>query len=168
LTATCDVLRHTVGWKQPHDTPLDVLAQRRSTVRGDSGLNLSATGRTLRFMAIARFPSFVLDCDDPRRLADFYGALLEWKATSDEGWGEVRNPAGDQCICFQAVAQFRPPQWPGQDSPQQMHIDVIVDDLALEGCHGQPSLDGQAFGAGSHDGIACPVVDQIQWRDSSM
>ena len=80
-------------------------------------------------MAIARFPSFVLDCDNPGRLAAFYGTLLDWKVSSDEGWGEVRNSAGDQCICFQRVAEFRPPQWPGQDIPQQMHIDVMVDDL---------------------------------------
>ena len=80
-------------------------------------------------MAIARFPSFVLDCDDPGRLAEFYGTLLGWKATSDDGWGEVRNEAGDQCICFQRVEQFRPPVWPGQDIPQQMHMDVMVEDL---------------------------------------
>ena len=80
-------------------------------------------------MPIARFPSFVLDCDNPGALADFYGALLEWKPTSDDGWGEVRSPAGDQCICFQRVESYRPPQWPGQDVPQQMHLDVMVDDL---------------------------------------
>jgi hypothetical protein len=80
-------------------------------------------------MAIARFPSFVLDCDDPGRLAEFYGALLDWKVSSDDGWGEVRNAAGDQCICFQRVERFRPPEWPGQDIPQQMHMDVMVEDL---------------------------------------
>ena len=80
-------------------------------------------------MAIARSPSVVLDCDDPARLASFYGALLDWKASDDGGWAEVRNEAGDQCFCFQRVDHYRPPQWPGQDIPQQMHIDVIVDDL---------------------------------------
>ena len=80
-------------------------------------------------MAIARFPSFVLDCADPERLASFYGALLGWSVTADEGWGEIRSPEGDQCICFQRVADFRAPHWPGQDVPQQMHLDVMVDDL---------------------------------------
>lgn len=80
-------------------------------------------------MPIARFPSVVLDCDDPGRLAAFYGALLDWRTTSDADWGEVRSPAGDQCFCFQRVEEFRPPQWPGQTVPQQMHVDVIVDDL---------------------------------------
>jgi hypothetical protein len=62
-------------------------------------------------------------------MATFYGALLDWKATSDDGWGEVRNAEGTNCICFQKVEHFRPPQWPGQDVPQQMHLDVMVDDL---------------------------------------
>jgi len=81
-------------------------------------------------MSIARFPSFVLDCDDPGRLATFYGSLLDWTPSSTDGWGEIRNAAGDQCICFQRVEQYRPPQWPDQDVPQQMHLDVMVDDLA--------------------------------------
>jgi Glyoxalase-like domain len=34
-----------------------------------------------------------------------------------------------QCISFQPVEDYRPPQWPGQALPQQMHLDVIVDDL---------------------------------------
>jgi len=80
-------------------------------------------------MSVARFPSVVLDCDDPGRLATFYGALLDWQVSADDGWGEVRNAAGDQCICFQRVDRYRAPDWPGQDVPQQMHIDVMVDDL---------------------------------------
>ena len=30
-------------------------------------------------MAIARFPSFVIDCPDPGVLATFYGTMLDWK-----------------------------------------------------------------------------------------
>jgi predicted enzyme related to lactoylglutathione lyase len=80
-------------------------------------------------MAIARFPSFVLDCDDPARLATFYAALLDWNVRLDDGWAEIRNATRDQCLGFQQVEAYRPPQWPGQDVPQQMHIDVMVDDL---------------------------------------
>ena len=79
-------------------------------------------------MAIARFPSFVLDCPDPAALATFYGTMLDWKVTDADGWFEVRADYG-QCICFQKVDNYRAPVWPGQDSPQQMHIDVVVDDL---------------------------------------
>jgi hypothetical protein len=79
-------------------------------------------------MAIARFPSFVIDCPDPGALAIFYGTLLDWKTEISEGWAEVRADYG-QCISFQPVADYTPPRWPGQEVPQQMHLDVIVDDL---------------------------------------
>jgi predicted enzyme related to lactoylglutathione lyase len=79
-------------------------------------------------MAIARFPSVVLDCSDPTALATFYGTMLDWKITAKPDWAEVRAEYGD-CICFQAVESYRPPNWPTQEVPQQMHLDVVVDDL---------------------------------------
>ena len=96
-------------------------------------------------MAIAQFPGFVIDCPDARVLADFYGALLDWEAKGDAEWAEIRPADGSGCISFQQVAEFTAPQWPGQDVPQQMHVDVMVDDLdAAE----QPTAD---LGATKHD-----------------
>ena len=80
-------------------------------------------------MAIARFPVVVLDCPDPKILAEFYGALLDWRAEQgSEAWWSIRAEYGDS-LGFQKVEGFTPPQWPGQDVPQQMHLDVVVDDL---------------------------------------
>ena len=85
-------------------------------------------------MAIARFPSIVIDCPDPGALATFYGAMLDWKVDVSSDWAEVRADHG-QCISFQQVADYTPPEaytpprWPTQEVPQQMHLDVIVDDL---------------------------------------
>jgi predicted enzyme related to lactoylglutathione lyase len=80
-------------------------------------------------MAIARFPVVALDCPDPKALAEFYGALLGWKLEqNDDDWASIRADYGDS-LAFQKVDDYRPPQWPGQDVPQQMHIDVTVDDL---------------------------------------
>jgi predicted enzyme related to lactoylglutathione lyase len=80
-------------------------------------------------MAIARFPVVVLDCPDPRSLANFYAALLDWRLEEeDEGWCSLRAEHGDS-LGFQKVDGYVPPQWPGQDVPQQMHLDVVVDDL---------------------------------------
>ena len=79
-------------------------------------------------MAIARFPSIVIDCPDPGALATFYGAMLDWKAEISSDWADVRADYG-QCISFQQVEGYAPPRWPGQDVPQQMHLDVVVDDL---------------------------------------
>jgi catechol 2,3-dioxygenase-like lactoylglutathione lyase family enzyme len=95
-------------------------------------------------MAIARFPSVVLDCPDPAALAAFYGALLEWEVDASDEWAEVRADQGG-CICFQKVEGYQPPEWPGQDRPQQMHIDVIVDDLDAA----EPAVIG--LGATKHD-----------------
>ncbi|PSL53513.1 hypothetical protein B0I31_109303 [Saccharothrix carnea] len=78
--------------------------------------------------AIARFPGIVIDCPDPDALARFYGAMLEWQVTASGDWAEVRADHG-QCICFQQVDGYVPPSWPTQELPQQMHLDVVVDDL---------------------------------------
>jgi predicted enzyme related to lactoylglutathione lyase len=79
-------------------------------------------------MAIARFPSVVIDCPDPGVLARFYGALLDWKIEISPDWAEIRADYGDS-IGFQQVQDYTRPRWPGQEVPQQMHIDVTVDDL---------------------------------------
>lgn len=80
-------------------------------------------------MAIARNPCFVVDCPDPAVLARFYGALLdwEWSVDDDGSWAQVQS--GDRVFHFQRVDGYRPPAWPGQETPQQVHLDVDVDDL---------------------------------------
>ena len=79
-------------------------------------------------MAIARFPSTVIDCPDAGVLATFYGALLDWKVEVSDGWAEVRADYG-QLLAFQQVEGYNAPKWPSQELPQQMHLDVVVDDL---------------------------------------
>ena len=81
-------------------------------------------------MAIAKQPVVVLDAPDARELAEFYGKLLDWSVTVDEDgtWAEVVSNSWPP-ICIQQVADYHAPSWPGQAHPQQMHLDVIVDDL---------------------------------------
>ncbi|MCR8670092.1 VOC family protein [Agrococcus sp. HG114] len=80
-------------------------------------------------MAIARFPTLVIDCPDAAALARFYGAVLDWPVVKDhDDWVEIQADYG-QMLCFQQVEGYRPPEWPGQEHPQQMHLDVDVDDL---------------------------------------
>ena len=79
-------------------------------------------------MALARFPSIVIDCPDPGALAAFYGAILDWKVDVSSDWADIRADYG-QCISFQQVDPYTPPGWPDQEVPQQMHLDVMVDDL---------------------------------------
>jgi predicted enzyme related to lactoylglutathione lyase len=84
-------------------------------------------------MAIARFPCFVFDCPDAAALAAFYGALLDWevKVDDDGTWAEIQPGDESTCIGFQQVDDYRPPSWPTQEVPQQLHLDVDVSDLDL-------------------------------------
>ncbi|MGW6280255.1 VOC family protein [Kribbella sp. NPDC055071] len=80
-------------------------------------------------MAIARTPTFVFDCPDEGVLAAFYGELLGWKAEGKDGWTELRPEDRSSCIYFQKVDDYKAPIWPGQEVPQQVHMDVVVEDL---------------------------------------
>lgn len=83
-------------------------------------------------MAIARSPTLVIDCPDARALGEFYGSMLGWTVSDasdgDDDWVEVKADYG-QMLCFQQVERYAAPDWPGQEHPQQMHLDVVVDDL---------------------------------------
>ncbi|RZU11041.1 hypothetical protein EV645_6199 [Kribbella rubisoli] len=78
---------------------------------------------------IAMYPSFVMDCPDAGVLARFYAEILGWKVEARDGWADIKPEDGGNCISFQQVENFKPPSWPGQDVPQQMHLDVMVRDL---------------------------------------
>jgi catechol 2,3-dioxygenase-like lactoylglutathione lyase family enzyme len=81
---------------------------------------------------IGTFDVLVLDCADTRALARFYAELLGGEVVAfDEDWAEVVLPieGSRPLLAFQQVEHYRAPEWPGQDVPQQMHIDVKVDDL---------------------------------------
>lgn len=81
-------------------------------------------------MAVARFPGLVIDCPDAAALAGFYGAALGWTAKAESDWVEIRPEGGTDCISFQQVqSSYTAPDWPGQTVPQQMHLDLVVDDL---------------------------------------
>jgi catechol 2,3-dioxygenase-like lactoylglutathione lyase family enzyme len=82
---------------------------------------------------IARLRSVVLDCPDTRVLAEFYRDLLGWEITyadyeADDRWVTLSD-GGHPRVCFQRVIDYRPPSWPDPDRPQQLHIDVTVDDM---------------------------------------
>jgi Glyoxalase-like domain len=83
--------------------------------------------------AIARLAWTAIDCPDARTLAGFYARLTGWpvnEAGSDDEWVELRSDSG-ATLCFQSVADYTPPQWPGQEHPQQAHCDFEVDDLEV-------------------------------------
>ncbi|MEV4233648.1 MULTISPECIES: VOC family protein [unclassified Nocardia] len=73
----------------------------------------------------------VLDCPDPPKLAEFYARLLgaEPTYTSDDTWVVIEEPGGRR-LAFQYAPQYRPPRFPDPEASQQIHFDVLVDDIA--------------------------------------
>lgn len=91
----------------------------------------------------------VLDCEDPRRLAEFYRELLGYRyRPGDEpptdgaeppgaaDWLVLLRPPGERALAFQRVDQLTETTWPEPGVPQQMHLDTTVPDVAeLEAQH---------------------------------
>jgi predicted enzyme related to lactoylglutathione lyase len=83
---------------------------------------------------IATLDIVVLDAADYRGLAAFYRELAGWEQThEDEDWVSLRANDGWK-VGFQLAPDHRPPLWPGQERPQQAHLDLRVAELepALE------------------------------------
>ncbi|MFE0511883.1 VOC family protein [Streptomyces sp. NPDC058964] len=79
-------------------------------------------------MALARLGVVVLDCPDPRALAEFYAGVLGGTVEDNEEWVDLKVPGG-QALAFQAAPGYVPPKWPGTDGSQQFHLDLVVADL---------------------------------------
>ncbi|MET8650118.1 MULTISPECIES: VOC family protein [Nocardia] len=75
--------------------------------------------------------SVVLDCPDPRALADFYGHLLGARVVSDEEDWVVLADASGRRIAFQTAPNYEPPEFPDTKGSQQIHFDVLVDDIEV-------------------------------------
>ncbi|SEQ67837.1 VOC family protein [Microlunatus flavus] len=70
------------------------------------------------------------DCPDPLALARFYAELLGLPVTYvSSDWVVVARSEHDSGFAFQRSPGHRPPTWPDRGSSQQVHLDVMVDDL---------------------------------------
>ncbi len=70
----------------------------------------------------------ILDAADIEKVGSFYAALTGWDVVrSDADLFGVRTPDGEE-IEFQRAPDHVPPQWPGQEHPQQFHLDLQVAD----------------------------------------
>lgn len=77
---------------------------------------------------LARLRTVVLDCPDPRALADFYRGVLGGEITDEEDdW--VTLVVDGRRVAFQLAPGFVPPTWPAGERPLQVHIDLTVDDV---------------------------------------
>jgi hypothetical protein len=77
----------------------------------------------------------VLDCPDPKSLAEFYSSILDGEVNRpDRRWSLADGSAtlhldSGLVLLFQPVVDYRPPQWPDPAYPQQFHLDFAVLDL---------------------------------------
>lgn len=77
---------------------------------------------------IGRLHTIVLDAADIDGLASFYEALLGWPRTrTDDDWIEMDS--GTLRLACQLAPDHRPPRWPDPERPQQVHLDIEVDDM---------------------------------------
>ena len=80
---------------------------------------------------IGRAHHVAYDCPDPLALARFYADLLGLPVTHvSADWVVVAASARASGFAFQRAPGHRPPAWPDPASSQQVHLDVMVDDLA--------------------------------------
>jgi catechol 2,3-dioxygenase-like lactoylglutathione lyase family enzyme len=78
----------------------------------------------------ARLHHLIIDCPDPAQLARFWSALLGQPITyADDDFAVVSANDSTSGLAFQRAPDHRPPTWPDPDVPQQMHLDVMVDDV---------------------------------------
>ncbi|WP_405165976.1 VOC family protein [Nocardia sp. NBC_01499] len=79
-------------------------------------------------MAIAQLSLITLNCADKEELAVFWAALLG---------GEIVYRADDLAVvhtergslCAVLVPDYQPPTWPAGDTPNNIHLDLKVDNL---------------------------------------
>ena len=94
-----------------------------------------------------------LDCVDPVPLAEFWAALLDGAViASDDTASVVKTET--VLIATIHVPDYRPPTWPGGDTPKHIHLDLAVRDL--------DEAEAHALRVGARKADVQPQPDQ--WR----
>lgn len=108
---------------------------------------MTSTTDTTAPARIAQLGTVVLDCPEPIALARFYSAVTGWpiEREDDSEWSQIEPAGGGIALAFQKVDDFAAPDWPGQQQPQQFHLDFYVPDLD----EGEAAV--LALGATKHD-----------------
>jgi catechol 2,3-dioxygenase-like lactoylglutathione lyase family enzyme len=107
---------------------------------------------------IGKVQCVVLGCPDALELAQFYRSLLGGVVNRpDPRWAvggdfSTLHVGSGLVLGFQRVQDYRSPQWPRADYPQQFHLDIEVADL--------DQAQAQALGLGA----TLLHVDPRGWR----
>lgn len=78
---------------------------------------------------MAVLTQLVFECDDPVPVAAFWQDVLDLApAEGTDDWLTLQwEPVGR--FSFHRVEGYVPPPWPGESGQQQVHFDLLVDDL---------------------------------------
>jgi catechol 2,3-dioxygenase-like lactoylglutathione lyase family enzyme len=82
---------------------------------------------------VGQLMNIVVDCPDADASARFWAAVLGWERVQETaGFVDLADATDSRRrLVFQQVAGYRPPGWPDQGPPQQLHLDVRVDELEV-------------------------------------
>jgi hypothetical protein len=82
---------------------------------------------------VGQLMNIVVDCPDADISARFWAAVLGWERVQENAdWVDIADASdGRRRLVFQQIADYRPPGWPDQGPPQQLHLDLRVDDLEI-------------------------------------
>ena len=119
---------------------------------------------------IGRLHHVVLDCPDPEALAAFYSGLLGLPITyRSDDWVVVAADETSSGLAFQLAPGHRPPSWPDPAVPQQVHLDIMVEDVTASGpdvlALGAVRLDGEDVYADPAGHPFC-LVRRPRWASS--
>ncbi len=120
---------------------------------------------------IGRLHHVIVDCPAPEALATFYSELLGLPITwREEDFVVIATDATSSGIGFQLAPDFRPPRWPDPSRPQQMHFDVMVDDVAAAepqvlalGARRLPGKDGEPRAYADPAGHPFCLIPRPKW-----
>jgi hypothetical protein len=99
---------------------------------------------------IGRLHHLIVDAAEPRQCAEFWSWLLGEPITYDDGsFVVVSRDEETSGMAFQRAPDHVPPTWPSPGVPQQMHVDVMVEDPEGAGPdvieHGARHLAGDTY-----------------------
>jgi len=88
-------------------------------------------------MAVAQTGFVSLDCSDAQPLADFWAAMLGGEVAFTTAKGTICVRTDWVWLAMIEIADYRPPTWPENSVPKQMHLDLAVDDLPAAAAQAQ-------------------------------
>jgi catechol 2,3-dioxygenase-like lactoylglutathione lyase family enzyme len=83
---------------------------------------------------IGRLHHVIIDTPDPAAAAGFYSELLGLPVTyRSQDFVVIAVDDTTSGVGFQLAPDHQPPRWPDPTRPQQVHLDVMVDDVDAAG-----------------------------------